>query len=470
MIGSSRMDHRPYVRASERTALGRPYITKLIPCSGGFSLSFLDESAPSAEHCLIWHPLHREEPCRRSLVGWECLVDGLIDNEEYLVCVERDDGVRSDARIVKVGACPANSVVVDYLHPEDKIFDFSGRALGAPALVRLPSGALLAADCVFCDRTAWPSLPTLSRLLRSEDEGQTWRYVCDLLPSFNGSLFVHRGRLYFLALDGDYCNLIITASEDEGESWSTPVTLFRGESAHRWGWHSSAIAPLEHGGRLYKAIEFGHVAEYGTNGDAAPEGAWCHKGLYFDLAHHLGVLSIDADADLLVAEHWRMSELYYPRQVDPYQCIEGNIVERQGALFNFLRTMNKGVSLQMTVASDPEAVMHSPVVPQDFPLSAVSKFEIKRDPVTGIYVALGNEGQYNRKRLVMAVSADLAKWRIAYEIADARGTEDAYSYPDFIFSGEDILLLSRTAYNGAKNNHDTNMITFHKIEGFRQYL
>ena len=384
MIGSSRMNHRPYVRACERTTGGRPYITGIIPLPNGFQFSLIDDDAPS--------------------------------------------------------------------------------------LVRLPSGTLLAADCVFCDRTAWPSLPNLSRLFRSDNEGESWEYVCDLLPSFNGSLFVHRERLYFLALDGDSCNLIITASEDEGNTWSNPVVLFRGESTHRWGWHSSAMPPLEYDGRLYKAIEFGHVAEYGTNKDAAPEGAWSHNGLYFDLAHCVGVLSIEADADLLVAENWRMTELYDPRDVDPYQCIEGNIVEREGRLFNILRTMRKGISLQMTVDTDPEGIMHSPAVLANFPLSAVSKFEIKCDEQTQAYIALGNDAQYGRKRLVMAVSHDLVDWRIAYEIADARGTENAYSYPDFIFSGEDILLLSRTAYNGAKNNHDTNMITFHKIKDFRQYL
>lgn len=470
MIGSSRMYHRPYVRACERTEGGRPYITGIIPLQNGFQFSVIDDDAPTALHRVFWRSLGESTFQSQGLAGFGGMVDGLTENEEYVFYVARESGKRSEERIVKTGPSIPDAVVVDYLHPDDKIYDFSGRALGAPSLVRLPSGTLLAADCVFCDRTVWPSLPNLSRLFRSNDEGQTWTYVCDLLPSFNGSLFVHRGRLYFLALDGDYCNLIIIASEDEGYSWCDPVVLFRGESTHRWGWHSSAMPPLEYDGRLYKAIEFGHVAEYGTNKDAAPEGAWHHNGLYFDLAHRLGVLSIGEGDDLLVAENWRMTELYDPKEIDPYQCIEGNIVERKGVLFNILRTMRTGISLQMTVAPHPEQIMDSPVMLTEFPLSAVSKFEIKKDPQSGVYIALGNDSQYKRKRLVMAVSNDLNAWRIVYEIADARGTEDAYSYPDFIFSGEDILLLSRTAYNGAKNNHDTNMITFHKIKNFRQYL
>ena len=464
MIGSSKMHHRPYVRACEQKE--RPYITRLIPTRDGFICEVLE----GGEQTLVLRALASNEEKNVKIRGKRIALDGLDENCEYVVSICRADGIRSVERIVKTGGPPKDCTIVDYLHPDDLIFDFSGRALGAPALVRLPSGDLLAAECIFCDRTVWPSLPNLSRLFRSKDEGVSWEYVCDLLPSFNGSLFIHRGRLYFLALDGDYCNLIITASDDEGETWTPPVTLFRGESTHRFGWHSSAMPMLEHEGRLYKAIEFGHVAEYGTNADAAPAGAWTTNGLYFDLSHYIGVLSIEADADLLVAENWKMTELYNPADVDPYQCIEGNIVEKDGELFNVLRTMNLGVSLQMTVASDPECSLHSPRILNDFPLSAVSKFEIKRDPKTGKYIALGNDAQYKRKRLVMAVSDDLDSWRIAYEIANAWGSENAFSYPDFIFSENDILLLSRTAYNGAKNNHDTNMITFHKIEDFRRYL
>ena len=37
-------------------------------------------------------------------------------------------------------------------------------------------------------------------------------------------------------------------------------------------------------------------------------------------------------------------------------------------------------------------------------------------------------------------------------------------------SGDDIYLLSRTGYNGTPNLHDTNMVTFHKVLNFRQYI
>ena len=47
-----------------------------------------------------------------------------------------------------------------------------------------------------------------------------------------------------------------------------------------------------------------------------------------------------------------------------------------------------------------------------------------------------------------------------------------FQYPDWQFAGDDIVAVSRTAYDdgvgGAHNYHDANFLTFHRISGFRQ--
>ena len=47
-----------------------------------------------------------------------------------------------------------------------------------------------------------------------------------------------------------------------------------------------------------------------------------------------------------------------------------------------------------------------------------------------------------------------------------------YQYWDWLILGADILAVSRTAHDdglgGARNFHDANFLTFHRIEGFRQ--
>ena len=42
----------------------------------------------------------------------------------------------------------------------------------------------------------------------------------------------------------------------------------------------------------------------------------------------------------------------------------------------------------------------------------------------------------------------------------------AFQYPDAIIEGDDLLVLSRTAWNGAHSYHDANMITFYRVKGF----
>ena len=59
---------------------------------------------------------------------------------------------------------------MNYHHPEDDAFAYSGRYLCSPSTVRLPDGALVASMDVFeggCPQD-------LSFIFRSEDDGKTW--------------------------------------------------------------------------------------------------------------------------------------------------------------------------------------------------------------------------------------------------------------------------------------------------------
>ena len=45
-----------------------------------------------------------------------------------------------------------------------------------------------------------------------------------------------------------------------------------------------------------------------------------------------------------------------------------------------------------------------------------------------------------------------------------------FQYPDFIFDGDDILLLVREASGNTTYWHDANYISFFTVEGFRDLL
>lgn len=45
----------------------------------------------------------------------------------------------------------------------------------------------------------------------------------------------------------------------------------------------------------------------------------------------------------------------------------------------------------------------------------------------------------------------------------------AAQYPSCIIDGNDLLVVSRTAWNEADSYHNSNYITFHRVQDFRQY-
>ena len=128
----------------------------------------------------------------------------------------------------------AVGTVVNYLHPDDSYYAFSGHALCSPSLVRHPDGHLLASMDVFSG--GFPQNLTL--IFRSDDDGKTWHYLSELMPCFWGKLFIHKGELYMLSVSTEYGDLLIGKSVDGGKTFSAllPVgqdlALFQGDGHH----------------------------------------------------------------------------------------------------------------------------------------------------------------------------------------------------------------------------------------------
>ena len=113
------------------------------------------------------------------------------------------------------------------------------------------------------------------------------------------------------------------------------------------------------------------------------------------------------------------------------------------------------------------------------------KFVIKYDPTSDYYYTLTNSvlekygRQYPKRNaagfrnvLVLRKSKDLKNWEDVKVILEHEDVlKHGFQYVDWLFDGNDILVLSRTAYfdgeADAHNNHDANFLTFHRIEGFR---
>ena len=358
--------------------------------------------------------------------------------------------------------------------------------LGSPSIVRLPDRALIATHDYFgpkCPRNH-ENEEHLSSIYRSDDDGKTWRNLTHIANAYWSSVFVHRGSLYLLGCSQQYGSIVIRRSDDGGYTWTHPHDvhsglLFRGGYYHTApNYHCAPVPVLISKGRIYRSFE-----------DCDP----CVWGKGFRSA----VISADVDADLLDAESWTISnKLVFNPDWVPSEWgalanpgwLEGNCVEApDGQLWNILRlhsdpltdkaAMVKVLDNGRRLEFDAESGFI------DFP-GGMTKFSIRRDVQTGQYISLTNPntdpslGAAQRNRLVLCSSADLRHWsqlKVLIEddlpldqINSRRQT--GFQYVDWQFDGDDIIYLVRTAYDGARNYHDSNRITFHRLSQYRKYL
>lgn len=454
--------YRPFHRADEGQ---RPFVCRLAPELNGVELEWFDHGWDGPHEVAyrkrksydLWMYVEADSPVVR--------IEGLDSHTDYELRIERcgDDGC-SALRYVRTGEYPG--AVVNYLHPEDELYAFSGRALCSPSIVKLPSGALLAS----MDLYAAGQPQNLTLVYRSDDGGESWRYVTDLFPCYWGTLFMHRGGLYMLATDGEYGDVLVGRSDDEGRTWASPTVLFRGSGSRlAAGWQHTPTPIIVHGGRLCTSIDYG---------------AWAADG------HGICILSCDESADLLASENWTVSPpLFYDKSWPGAPkgksggLLEGSVVTApDGSLVDLLRlqindcTPSHGLAVALKMTGWEEKLEFAGFV--DMPTGSNSKTHVLWDEVSGRYVAVGNlcvDERTPAQRNVMALesSADLVHWRVDRILLDYRHMDPAevgFQYMSFVIDGDDLLVLSRTAINAAANYHDANCHTFHRVENFREYL
>ncbi len=480
MKGYSSWGKCPYIRLNDNTTAKSPFVSRVAPFAEGFTIDWFEPENTAGDHQLLYRPRGTEDWTILSAENGRVQVTGLPLYAEFEAKIRNvATGRESTLRLIKTSDYPG--VVLDYMHSEDASGDYTGRSRMSSPIVRLPSGGLLAAGDTFDTTTDWPTDSIGAKLFRSDDEGKTWRYLCELVPAYWVSPFVHRGKLYAISAGGEYGSVLIARSEDEGLTWTAPVTLFYGEGRRGMGWLLGGGSVLEHKGRLYFAGEYGCEPHYRTEPDEKTKAArhtpffqWRDVHVCTDFAS--AILSVDVDADLLDASSWHCTGFYYP---DPAicWCIEGEIFPHpDGDIRYIARTNapNKALVLKLDNGDfDAPPVLDRMVDIQFYG----SEFDIRYDDVSGKYIAVGNElggevGMVGRTVLSMIVSDDAEHWRLAKRILDCRDTADrwdSFSQPYFLIDGEDLLLSVRTSWCGV-DWHDTNAVTIQRLENFRQYL
>lgn len=389
----------------------------------------------------------------------ECDIKELETDTDYEFYVQSKEK-KSRVRLARTGE--SVGTVVNYLHPDDDAYGFSGKYLCSPSLVRHPDGFLLASMDVFAGNNP----QNLTLIFRSDDNGKTWHYVSELMPCFWGKMFIHKGELYMLSCSTEYGDLLIGKSADGGKTFCAPVTLLRGSNGKNGncGIHKNPQNIMIYNNRIYETLEWG---------------SWANK----EYGHAAMVMSCDVNDDLLIPENWSFTQpltfdFFSPELQElkkPVMTIEGTLtLSPDGELLNIMRFGKRNHAIVYKVnPEDHEAPLEYKRLMR-FEAN-FSKFMIQYDAVSRKYYSVAtrlyeNSADHARNLLSLMSSSDLESWEVVCDLIDYRHCDPekiGFQYVDFLFDGEDILYLCRTAMNHAHNYHDANYSTFHRIQNFR---
>lgn len=344
----------------------------------------------------------------------------------------------------------------------------TGVYLGSPAIVLLPDSSYLATHDIF-GKVGGIGFDTF--VYRSTDRGATWRRTSTLPRQCWSSLHVVGGAVYMIGVHGEDWNAVIRRSTDGGETWTEPLSPERGLLVHgdsTTHCHCGPMPAVIHQGRLWRAMElFDPALPWGN-----------FRAL---------VMSAPVDGDLLDAATWTLSNAL-PHSADSMPgttWLEGNVVVApDGKLVNILRchTTTDNVACVLSISDDGTTVTPHRSYPS-IPLpGACKKFTIRYDERTKRYWSLTNyplsryrgvnHVERTRNAVALISSGDLKEWQIhSIILEDPDVKKSGFQYLDWFFDGEDLAVLSRTAFDdglgGAHDCHDANFITFHRVTQFR---
>ena len=347
--------------------------------------------------------------------------------------------------------------------------------LGSAGIAKLSDGSYLAKHDEFGPGST-EKTNAVTKVYRSTNRGETWELISRVEGQFWANLFEHQGAVYMMGTTASHRSghATIRRSLDGGRTWTEPKGPDSGLLFPDIAYHTAPMPIVIHNGLIWRAME-----------DEKGGESWCRMFRAF-------MLSAPVDADLLKASSWTASNALGH---DPSYLggrfggwLEGNaVVAPDGQIVNILRTDFRDVPEKASIvriSADGQTATFDPERDFiDFP-GGCKKFVIRRDPTDGRYWTLANAilpqhagGNVERIRnaAVLMSSTDLRTWTPHYTALHHPDlTAHGFQYLDWLFEGDDLIVVSRTAYEdgvgGAYNQHNSNFLTFHRIKDYRQHI
>lgn len=364
------------------------------------------------------------------------------------------------ALVCGLAALPGLAVAQDYADTTHSEINYSpaasGSFIGSPSIVVLPNGDYLATQADFGPGSSNQT----TQVFRSRNAGVAWEPVAGSPVDRMcwATVFEQGGTVYLMgAASCGYGDAVIAASTDNGETWTEAVPLLRG------AYHTGDTPVLVQGGRIYKTYE---------QNLRPPNWSPFFRPL---------MISAPIGADLLDPASWTRTN-----NVERGSVLEGNpVVGPDGMIWNVMRWNDSRTQAWVTKLDPANPSVLVDAGPVNFPYGvAFSKFFLQWDASSERYLLVGNAETSStglitqRNYLNLYESTDLQNWRLVRNLVEddvesnwaTSVAQSAFSQPTAIISGDDLLVVSRTAYDGAANYHNANRFTFHRYDDFRAQL
>ncbi|MCF7817454.1 MAG: autotransporter-associated beta strand repeat-containing protein [Kiritimatiellales bacterium] len=356
--------------------------------------------------------------------------------------------------------------VITYI-PSPNVYDFllngAGVLTSDPEITVLSNGWYLITHTTFHG----DAVPGDVYMFRSTDKGATWTSLPLLHNLSSGGSFFYNGGVLYL-MGGSY----IIQSTDNGTTWTTPVDTTSGViSSPNSTWTPNN--PVELDNRVWSAAN--------TRIQSAPT-----------VSNLLAMASWKWSGALSVTTNWLGG------QVTPSTVItEAQIVASpaQGVvLMPKIGDLPNSVLIHGFSDTNTVGVLGTSSVDLQNNFVALpggeKKFGATYDPVSGKFYVLSNpvlpahvgytwwwNSTYSsaliRNTAAVLTSRDLFNWKVEKIFLYSANIEhNAFQYFNFDFDGTNMVIASRTAYdvgdvNPPPRGHDSNLITFHRIDDFR---
>lgn len=351
----------------------------------------------------------------------------------------------------------------------------------------------------------------------SDDNGCTWSFIRNF-PFWHARLFTIGREIYLIGHAGD---VYIMKSDDNGETWSDPHFLTKGEK-----WHSSACNVITSKGYIYLAMErrcrLNEIKGWDVAGlsptlfranikdDLCLPQSWdrseefIYKEVFKEAAFNfLGIPFYDCESN-------GPKEIAVGLNNAPLGWLETNVVqfadkdhiwhENTKDVFHlFLRAHTSGVNyanlVKIEVQEDGRMIPELQKTPAGINISYVPfpgghlKFFIIYDKVSNLFWLISNQAtdsmrninslantkryglpNNERHRLQLHFSKNCIDWCFAGMVSNSANEMFSRNYPSAIIKEKDMHIVCRSADEKALNPQYNNLITHHFVEDFRQLI